>query len=121
KVILEAMKSPDAALKETARWIVARHLEWAEQLAGDFREELGRAEKLSPAERDDLAGRLAKFARSDAVQKLMAEMVRDAQDEPRLIAAHAMARAGLKEPPADWYDALAIAITANIRGRELPD
>jgi putative heme-binding domain-containing protein len=121
KVVLDALKSNDAALRETAFWIVARHLEWAEQLTGYFREQLSWAEKLNPAERDDLAGRLAKFARSEAIQKLIAEMVRDAHDEPRLIAAQAMARANLKEPPADWYDALAVAIATNDCSRELPD
>ena len=32
KVVLAAMKSNDAALKETAQWIVGRHPEWADEV-----------------------------------------------------------------------------------------
>jgi putative membrane-bound dehydrogenase-like protein len=120
KSVLAELDAKDAALRETAWWVASRHPQWGDQLAGYFLEALGRAEKLTPAERDELADRLAKFAKSAAVQKLIAEVVEGAiSEEPKMIAVRAMARSGLKEPPADWFDALAVVISNG--GRELPE
>jgi putative membrane-bound dehydrogenase-like protein len=106
KVVLEAMKSPDPALKETAQWIAGRHPEWADQLAGVFREQLTKEAK--PAELDALAGQLARFARSAGIQKLLATTATDAKApaEARTTALRAMARAGLRDVPATWHTAI---------------
>ena len=46
------------------------HPEWGDELAGVFRERFANA--TTPAERDELTGRLARFARSDAIAKFLA-------------------------------------------------
>src|SRR5262249_37293432 len=65
RVDAEAVKaeltSTDARMKETVWWIAGRHPEWGGALGGFFRDRL--ADKtLSPAEREELVSRLARFA-----------------------------------------------------------
>jgi putative heme-binding domain-containing protein len=105
KVVLAAMKSSDLALKETAQWIAGRHPEWADQLAGVFREQLAAAK---PADRDALVAQLARLAKTAGIQKLLAGTVADpkASDAARVTALKAMAQAGLRPPPGTWYSAL---------------
>ncbi len=105
KLVLAAMKSPDAALKETAVWIVGRHPEWAESLVGTFRESLA-----SPKE--DLPAQLARFGGSKAIQDLIAEVAWDgkASDASRMAAMKAMVGANLKTPPDLWYTAIESAL-----------
>src|SRR5439155_782212 len=67
-------KSP--AMKEAAWWIAGRHPEWAAALVGFLRDRLA-AKELKPQEADDLAGQLARLARGQAVQDLLAERIAD--------------------------------------------
>ena len=76
KAVLAELDAKDAALRETAWWVAGRHPQWGDQLAGYFKEKLKTAEKLKPEERDELADRLAKFAKSEAIQKVVGERVR---------------------------------------------
>jgi putative membrane-bound dehydrogenase-like protein len=92
-------------LRETAWWIAAKHPEWGGELVGYFRERL--AAKLSAVEQEDLTNRLAKFAKNEAVQKLLAEHATNA------VALRAMARANPKAVPAAWADALPHAVVGN--------
>ncbi len=105
KVVLEAMKSKDAPLQETARWIAGRHPEWADVLAAGFRDQLAASK---PADLDALAGELARFAKAPGIQRLLAETATDpkASADARTAALRAMARAGLKEAPPAWDKAI---------------
>jgi putative membrane-bound dehydrogenase-like protein len=121
KAVLAELDSPDAALRETAWWVAGRHADWGEHLVGHFRQAL-RWRKAPAAEIEELTARLTRFAANPAVGKLLAEAVRGdlLADAPPvaldgglwspLVAVRAMARAGLKTPPAEWYDALAVAV-----------
>ncbi|QEL14286.1 PVC-type heme-binding CxxCH protein [Limnoglobus roseus] len=103
--VLPHLSSADADLRETAWWIAAKHTDWGSELVGHFREKL--AAKLSDAEREDLTSRLAKFAKNEAMQKLLA----DTAANP--ISLRAMARANLKATPESWPTALAAGMKAN--------
>ena len=71
---------------------------------------------MTHAEREELTDRLAKFAKSEAVQHLLAGEV---QVNSQIVALKAMARAGLKETPTEWLDAVAAMIAKG--GRETPE
>jgi putative membrane-bound dehydrogenase-like protein len=100
--------SSDPQMRETAAWVAGRHPEWGDALAGYFRERMS-AKGLSAADRAELAALLARFAKTPAVQHLLAERVSRASTDRdgALLALHAMARSGLKEAPPDWADELA--------------
>jgi putative membrane-bound dehydrogenase-like protein len=102
KVVLAAMKSDNAELKETAQWIIGRHPEWADQLLDVF------ADRLADPKGDDLVPQLAKFASTPKVQALLAGVVSNAEvsEKSRIVAMQSMAAAGLKTPPDSWYKAL---------------
>jgi putative membrane-bound dehydrogenase-like protein len=110
KLVLPYLDAKDAALRETAWWVAGRHPQWGDQLAGYFKDKLKTAEKLKPEEREEFADRLAKFAKSEVIQKVIAEVAANATREAKVIAVRAMARAGLKETPPAWFDALGTAI-----------
>jgi putative heme-binding domain-containing protein len=92
-------------LKETARWVAGRHPEWADVLAAGFRDQLAASK---PADRDALAGELARFAKSPGIQRLLADVAVDpkASADARTTALRAMARAGLKDVPEAWDKAI---------------
>jgi putative membrane-bound dehydrogenase-like protein len=101
------LNAAEPAVKQTASWIAGRHPEWGDALAGFLRDRLG-AKSLSAAERDELTGQLARFARTPAVQQMLAEQLRGAPAnlDRAALALHAMARSGLKQTPAVWIAAL---------------
>ena len=106
--VADAMSAPDAALREAAGWIAARHPEWGEALAAVFRERLA-DEALSDSERRDLEGQLARLATNEAIQRLVAEVTNDesASIPARLSSLRAMAASSLKAVPDAWVRALA--------------
>ena len=117
KYVLAELASKDAALRETAWWIAGKHPAWGDQLAGYFSDQLKRADKLSPAARDELADRLAKFAKNEAVQKTMANALKDAPKDGKTVALRTMARSGLKTMPEAWTTGLlGAAATLDDRG-----
>jgi putative membrane-bound dehydrogenase-like protein len=107
------LTSTEPSIKETASWIVGRHPEWGGDLAGFLRDRLNNKE-LTAAERDELTRHLARFAKSAAVQQLLAERVGDlsAPKETCRIALRAMAQAGLKEAPEAWVAGLTQRLTS---------
>jgi putative membrane-bound dehydrogenase-like protein len=113
------LTATDKALRETASWVAGRHPEWGDALAGYFRERMA-AKELSAADRADLAAQLARFARTPAVQHLLAERVGRASTDHdgAVLALRAMARSGLKEAPPDWADELAYLLE-NAKGEML--
>jgi putative membrane-bound dehydrogenase-like protein len=101
------LATPEPVLRQTAEWIVSRHAEWGDALAEFYRARLA-ATPAAESARTELAGQLAKLAKSDAIQHLLAATAGEAAAvEARLLALHAMAGAGLKETPKPWLDALA--------------
>lgn len=102
------LASDDAGLREAASWVLGRHPEWGDALAGLLRARLGRA-GLSPEERVELEGQLARFAGSGPIRDLLAEALRDASATPdrRISVLRAMAGSGLKEMPESWVVGLA--------------
>jgi putative heme-binding domain-containing protein len=111
QMVARDLNSTDPALKETAWWIASRHPEWGGALAGILRDRLSAA-NVPAKEQDELARRLARFARSAAIQDLLARTVRDAESsrQARHIALRAMAQAGLRQAPETWVNALAQAL-----------
>jgi len=107
QMVAGLLGSAEPVVRETAVWIVGRHPEWGDALAGYLRSRLT-AESLTDAEAAELEGHLARFAKSDSIQQLVAQTL----DEPkspaptRRIALRAMARAGLKETPPAWIASL---------------
>ncbi len=107
ETVARELNSSDPQMKETASWIVGRHPEWGDALAGFLRDRLG-SKKLTEAEREELSGQLARFAGTAAVQELLAERLRDSETptSTRQVVLRAMARSGLKVVPAPWIAAL---------------
>ncbi|HLN30876.1 MAG TPA: PVC-type heme-binding CxxCH protein [Gemmataceae bacterium] len=97
----------DPAMRETASWIVGRHLEWGQELAGFLRDRLGTT-ALSAHDREELMKQLAHFARSPAIQLLVAEHLRDKKSSPeaRRMLLHVISQSGLKEIPSSWQNEL---------------
>jgi putative membrane-bound dehydrogenase-like protein len=113
ETVAAELTSPDKDLRETASWIAGRHPEWGDALAGFFRKRV--ADKgLSAAEREELTAQLAHFARTPAVQQLLAEQLHHASTnrDGALLALHAMARSGLKEAPQEWTKGLTEMLTS---------
>jgi putative membrane-bound dehydrogenase-like protein len=111
KAVAAELNARDAALRETAWWVVGRHPEWGGPLAGFLRDRLA-AKDLSAVERDELASQLARFASGKEVQGLLAERLREPAASPpeRQTVLRAMARSRLKTPPEAWLAALAQAL-----------
>jgi putative membrane-bound dehydrogenase-like protein len=107
EVVAPLLTSSDARLRETAFWIVGRHSEWGEALAGFLRDRLN-VKDLPPNERAELERLLARFAGATPAQELIAERAgdRSAGHDARITALKSMAQSGLKEVPAVWIAAL---------------
>jgi putative membrane-bound dehydrogenase-like protein len=112
--VLRELAAHDAALKETAWWIAARHPEWGEQVAKFLRHRLA-DKNLSAPEREAWAKQLGHVARAGAVQQLLAEQVGDsfATAATRRLALRAMADSRLKPIPESWIAALAEILGEN--------
>src|SRR5690606_36060225 len=87
--------SGHAALKEAAVWIVSRHPEWGDALAGFFREAIAK-KNISTNEQTELQHQLSKLASNSTIQKLLADTVAGESTTARLIALRAVSESGLK-------------------------
>jgi putative heme-binding domain-containing protein len=110
------LTASDPALKRTAAWIIGRHPEWGETLAGYLRDRI-HAKNETAADQEELTGLLARFAATRAVQDLLAEgLMNDSNSlTTRRIAIRAMARAGLKTAPDRWLEAINAVLSGNNR------
>jgi putative heme-binding domain-containing protein len=106
ETVAAEMTALDARVRATAWWIAGRHPEWGATMSGFLRDRLGG--ELAAAERADLERQLARFARSAAIQQLLAERLRDggASRAARQVVLRAMAQSSLREAPAVWLAAL---------------
>jgi putative membrane-bound dehydrogenase-like protein len=112
RTVLAELDSKDAALRETAWWVAGKHPDWGDKLAGYFAGQLKKAGKLTPAERDELVARLAKFAKSEAVQKVLAAAAAD-PDRKDPLPLRAVARSGVKPLPGAFHGVLTTALIAD--------
>jgi putative membrane-bound dehydrogenase-like protein len=111
-VVAADLNAKEPVLRETAVWIAGRHPEWGPALSGYLRGRLD-ARDLSAADREELTGQLARFAKSAGVQAMLAERLTDtaAPREVRKLVLRSMAQSGLKEAPEEWAVALTKALT----------
>lgn len=101
KFVLAELDSENADLRDTAWWIAGRHPEWGDKLSDYFKEKLTGTKKLPANERAALADKLVKFAKNDAIQKLLADQL-GGEPEGARFALGVMARSGLKTLPRAW-------------------
>ena len=106
QMVTPLLMASDPILKETASWLVGHHPEWARDLAGFFTDQLGRRD-LSPNELVKFRSLLGQFAKDESIEKLLAEIVREAPyKSARISALAAMEASGVKNPPAAWVSAV---------------
>jgi putative membrane-bound dehydrogenase-like protein len=110
--VIPLLSSSDALLRETASWLVARHVEWGSALSGYFRVRLS-APNLDKHAAAELESELARFSADGAIQDLLAQTAGGNAPQPAKMAAlGAMARAPLKAVPPSWTRALVTAISS---------
>jgi putative membrane-bound dehydrogenase-like protein len=111
--VLAELDSKDAALRETAWWIAARHPEWGNQLAEYFQERFKRLEKMTPPEQDELVGHAVAFAKTPAISKVLGEALSATPVAPGNRAVlRGLAKSGLKAFPAEWRDGVLLALNS---------
>src|SRR5262249_30864566 len=102
--------SPEPVVRETAVWIVGRHPEWGDALAGYLRSRLDAlgVASLTAQQGVELRDQLVLFSRSTPVQKLLAQMLDDPNSPAaaRHLAFQVIAQSSLKEAPPEWVAAL---------------
>jgi putative membrane-bound dehydrogenase-like protein len=101
----------DADLREAAAWILTRHPEWGDSLAGFFAQQLAAAHEKESV-RARLADQLAPLSRAPGIERLLANTLASttAPSTTRAIALHAMQRSPLARAPESWTLALVIAL-----------
>jgi putative membrane-bound dehydrogenase-like protein len=114
QTVARELTSAEPMLREIAVWIVGRHPEWGGDLVDYLRGRIS-AKEQPPAERDELANQLARFAGAPAVQELLASCLRDAAKAPEACrtALGAIARSNLKKTPAAWLAGLTQILTGD--------
>ena len=113
EAVAAALNGPDAALRDTAAWVAGRHPEWGAALAGPFAQRL-RQTDASAQSREELRQQLSRLARSEPIQKLLAERLSDeaaGADERRLVMA-VMGGAEVEPAPQSWIDGLTKQLAA---------
>ncbi|GDY07727.1 MAG: dehydrogenase [Planctomycetota bacterium] len=110
--VAKYLTSPEPLLRETAAWIISRHADWGEALAGYLRERLASGE-LPFAEHEAFGKQLAQFAKSASVQELLATTARDDKLSfaIRNLAVSSMLNSSLKELPRSWTPALVATLS----------
>jgi putative membrane-bound dehydrogenase-like protein len=110
KFVAGLLASTDPGLRESASWIVGRHRDWADALAGVLGERLDRPD-LPAGERAELERQLGGFSGAAPIQQLLAARLRSAAAPmaSRRGSLQAMAWSNLKakDVPTAWVAALA--------------
>ncbi len=105
--ITPLLASGDSLLRQTASWIASHHPEWGPALAEFFGRRLSDP-SLNALDREELQQQLPSFAKSEAIQTLLAKTVSSSgSKQARLLALQAMENAPLREIPENWCTALA--------------
>jgi putative membrane-bound dehydrogenase-like protein len=104
KTVLAEVNDKNAALRDTAWWIAGRHPEWADQLAGYFKDHLQELKRITPKELDELVPRMVPYFKSAAIRKIAGGALSSLSETPAARSIlRGMARAGLKALPEEWY------------------
>jgi putative membrane-bound dehydrogenase-like protein len=106
--VIEQLESEDEPLRDAAWWIVGRHTEWGNAVAGLLRVQL--TSDLPDERRKVVVGRAAKLANSGAIQQMLATLATqlDAPTRARRASLNAMAAARLRSVPDSWVHALTV-------------
>jgi putative heme-binding domain-containing protein len=111
KAVLNQLEANDAALKETAWWIVGRHPEWGEHLVGHFSERLKRLDKMTPPERDEIVARIVPLLKSEAIRKAVGDVLSGMTDTTAARSLlRGLARSGVKAFPPEWNEGVLLAL-----------
>ena len=111
KAVLNQLESKDAALKETAWWIVGRHPEWGEHLVGYFRERMAGLAKMTPPEQDELVARAIPLLKSEPIRKAVGDVLAGMTDTNAARAIlRGLARSGQKAFPTEWTEGVLLAL-----------
>ena len=105
--VIPHLNRSEPILRNTAAWIVGHRPAWGPQLVEYCR---GRLQKPGPGEKEigELVQLLANLAKSEAIQGVLTESLREPVSEASTyVALKAMAEARLPTTPAAWLDALA--------------
>ncbi|MGI8979568.1 MAG: PVC-type heme-binding CxxCH protein [Pirellulaceae bacterium] len=107
QLVAPLLASPDSVLKDTASWIISRHVNWGNELAGFLLQRL-MDESLTENDQKELEQQLSRFGSANAIQRLLAESANRSSlsAQRRALALRAMARSGLKAMPEIWTEAL---------------
>jgi putative membrane-bound dehydrogenase-like protein len=113
KSVASLLSSPDALLKQTASWIIGRHQDWGDALAGILHGRLHSGG--TGAESSELEHHVAQFSSSDGVRTLLANAVNDPKLSPvsKRLVLNAMRAAPVKQLPTAWVDALVPLLKRN--------
>lgn len=118
--LAKALDDGDAKVREAAWWIAGLHPDWGTELAGALRAKWMKEPKDAP---------FARFASSEKIQELMAELMNGGSDAGKQAILQAMREANLKQAPTRWIDALVTslaeesnvpAVIATIRALKIP-
>ena len=114
--VIEQLESDDEPLREAAWWIIGRHSEWGDSVAGLLRTQL--TSDLSDERRQAVGARTAKLANANAVQQMLAVLASDgeAPTAARRTALAAMSAARLRSVPESWVRALTIVTASPSNG-----
>lgn len=124
QVVAGFLAAPDAGLKMAAAWVMGRHPEWGDSLAGFLRARLADPQ-LTDAARAELEGQLSQFARTATIQALLADMVGSEKSSlaTKMSGLAAMRGAELKELPPAWAEAIEFAMSTahsrQLQGRSI--
>lgn len=114
--VFEGLASDYRPLKETCLWLIGRESRWSNYFADYLRQRLTRTrEKAEDAELLEL---MIRFAKTPAVQQLLAELVAEASRSPTpaTLALQAMARSGVSQVPATWWNAIESVLKQPLEG-----
>ncbi|MEO7599778.1 MAG: HEAT repeat domain-containing protein, partial [Opitutus sp.] len=106
------LTSNDHVLRETAAWIVSRHRNWGSALTTFFRQSLQK--ELPPSDARALQEQIGRSAQDSSVQLLISETAQDTRlhRTSRVLALQAMSGAGLTQPPTQWLEGIASALSS---------
>ena len=107
------LTSKEPILRETALWLVGRHADWGDALAGYLHERLA-TKNLTDENRVELIQHLAQFAGNASIQQMLAtnaiSTAANSSLETRAVVLEAMRNSRLKEMPLAWREALTSVI-----------
>jgi putative heme-binding domain-containing protein len=101
------LNSSEAAVKSASLWVATHHAEWADALAGYFRERLA-SKDLSAADTAELQEQLIAFSGSPGIQKMVSSRL-ESRETPvsiRPLLLRVIANSSFKEAPASWIQAV---------------